>query len=291
MATRLVCRCLGLLFVLSFPFGRTAFGVSTSQPPSPISVAGFNRDVVTDANKSIRFASPVDIGTADWFEAGAIDDGGTQHFDGLVAGSLTSALTNPVTGGQTVFQLQPFNGNNALLLQYPAANTGTLSFVTPSRYRTLAILSAGYNAASNGLGSFVINFSDGSQSSPLNYNAFDWGFGQSNIAIDGRGRNFNSGGDGKAFNYNQPVPFKLFETDVDLVALGLNGHLVSSLTFSGGTISDQPGVPNHGPWTTIFAVSGVTVPEPSTSLLVLVGVVAVGLRAPLTRRGRRQTRC
>jgi PEP-CTERM motif len=71
-----------------------------------------------------------------------------------------------------------------------------------------------------------------------------------------------------------PVPFGMYETDIDLAALGLNGIPISSLTFTGGTVSDQPGVPNHGPDTGIFAVSGVAVPEPSTLLLAGSSVLA-----------------
>jgi hypothetical protein len=248
---------------------QTAHAVSPSSS-SPIAVTGFNRDVVTDANTSVRYADSVDIGTAAWFESGAVDNNGTAHPDGLPAGLLTSAFTNPLTGGHTAFQLQPFSSNNALLMQYPSSNSGTLTFTTPSRYQTLSLLAAGYNAASNGVGTVVINFTDGTHSQPLNYIASDWGFGTTNIAIDGRGRNFNRGSDGKAFNYNQPVPFKLYETDLDLNALGLSALPISSLTFTGGTISDQPGVPNHGPLTTIFAVSGTSVPEPNALALLLI---------------------
>jgi hypothetical protein len=267
---------------------QTAHAVSPP-PSSPIAVTGFNRDVVTDANTSVRFADSVDIGTAAWFESGAVDNGGTAHQDGLTAGFLTSAFTNSVSGGHTVFQFQPFSSNNALLMQYPSSNSGTLAFTAPSRYQTLSLLSAGYNAASNGVGTVVINFTDGSHSQPLNYIASDWGFGTTNIAIDGRGRNFDRGSDGKAFNYNQPVPFKLYETDLDLNALGLSALPISGLTFTGGTVSDQPGAANHGPFTTIFAVSGTSVPEPNalTLLLIIAALCATTNSQRHRRRARR----
>ena len=158
-------------------------------------------------------------------------------------------------------------------MRFPSTNTASLSLTTPHAYSNLAILAAGYNAASNGTGTVVINFVDGSQSAPLAYNAFDWGTGTSHFAISNLGRNFDSGPSGTAFNYNKPVPFGMYETDIDLAALGLNGIPISSLTFNGGTVSDQPGVPNHGPDTGIFAVSGVAVAEPSTLLLASAAVL------------------
>ncbi len=270
---------LGVLLVATF-YSSSSAALPTS---TPVSLSGYNADIVTDANKAVRFATPDDIGTADWFEAGAIDDGGTSHADGLTPGNFNSAFTNSVTGGHTVFQLQPFNGSNSLLLRFPNANSGTLSLLTPARYSNLAILAAGYNASSSGQGTVTIDFADGSQSPPLVYDAFDWGTGQSNIAIGDRGRNFDSGSDGKAFHYNKPVPFALYETDIDLLALGLSAKPISNLLFTGGTVSDQPGVPNHGPSTSIFAVSGTAVPEPcSLSLLIVGGLGGISF---LLRRG------
>jgi hypothetical protein len=276
------CVCLlGMLLLISRVCSLPA---GMAQAPSPISLTGYNLDIVTDANKAVRFATPLDIGTADWFEKGAVDDNGFVRNDGLPAGNFTSAFTNSVTGGHTAFQFQPFNGNNALLMRYPSSNTGSLSLATPRAYNSLAILAAAYNSAAAGMGTVVINFTDGSHSAPLSYNAFDWGFGPSNVAIGGLGRNFDSG-NGTAFNYNQPVPFGLFETDLNLAALGLNVTPISSLTFTGGIVSDQPGVPNHGPSTSIFAVSGSSVPEPSSVIRAALGLA--GLVARVWRRRKR----
>lgn len=279
----------GLCSALVCAYGVMLTDSAKAQTPTPISLSGYNTDVVTDANTAVRFATPTDIGTADWFEKGAADDGGTIHNDGMPAGSFTSSLTNSVSGGHTLFGLQPFNGSNTMLMRYPSGNTGTLSVVTPHAFSNLAILASGYNAASNGTGTVVIDFQDGTHSAPLSYNAFDWGTGASHVAIGGLGRNSNSSA-GTAFVYNKPVSFGMYETDLDLVALNLNLKPIVSFTFVGGTVSDQPGVPNHGPYTGIFAVSGVPVPEPSTLALAAVGALAAMLRiaqrvfAGLTRK-------
>src|SRR5215471_17954322 len=82
--------------------------IVSAQSPNPIALSGYNSDIVTDADKVVRFATPADIGTADWFETGALDDNGDQHNDGLVVGNFNSAFTNTVSGGHSIFQLQPF---------------------------------------------------------------------------------------------------------------------------------------------------------------------------------------
>jgi hypothetical protein len=263
--------------------------------PTPIALTGYNYDIVTDANEATRFAQPNDIGTAAWFESGAVDDGGVQHLDGLPQAGFTSAFTNTVTGGQTAFGLAPFNGNNALLLRNNGVNTGTMQMAEQASYESLAILASGYNASSTDLGSVVLNFADGSHSGAISYNAFDWGFGATNVALGGKGRNSDVGGDGRAFNYNRPVPFATYETDLDLVALGFADKPIQSLTFTGGTVSDQPGVPGHGPSTSIFAVSGSggrtsSVPEPGSLAMLLTGLPAACLLGRRRRHPRAERR-
>jgi hypothetical protein len=273
--TKFFCKIILLpcaLFALNHAPASTATGA-----PSPIALNEYNADIVTDANTALRFATAADIGTADWFEAGAIDDNGVQHSDGLTAGNFTSAFTNSVTGGHTVFQLQPFNHNNSLLLKYPSSNTGTLSFATPKAYNTLAILAAGYNAAPGSTGTVIINFADSTQSQSLLYNAFDWGFGQTNFALSDKGRNFNNGPSGTEFHYNKPVPFAMYETDLDLAALGLNAKPISSLTFTGiiGT--------TNFPHASIFAVSATAVPEPSSIVVAALGCLGLAYWRRLSR--------
>lgn len=250
-----------------------------AETPAPIALSGYNADIVTEAKKSVRFAQPVDLSGAAWFEAGAVDDIGNRHNDGLPASGFASSYTNPLTGGHTSFAFQPFSANNALFLRYGGVNTGQLDFVEPAAFDTLAILAAGYNATPTTSGSLSLLFSDGTRSNPFPFNAFDWGFGASNVAIGGLGRNQSVGSDGKAFFYLRPVPFALYETDVDLVGRGLSGKTITGIAFTGSTDIDPPGFPSMS----VFAVSGSgkrvpSVPEPGSLALIVAGLPAAKLR-------------
>jgi hypothetical protein len=96
----------------------------------PVLVTGYGADVISDKNPSARFALPFHGGTFAWFEAGAVDDAGVQHHDGLPAGlSFVSA-----TGSRATYQLQPANAKN--VLQLSAGQTGTLTLTMPAAYRS-----------------------------------------------------------------------------------------------------------------------------------------------------------
>src|SRR5439155_24704043 len=91
----------------------------------PVPVTGFSADVISDQDPSARFAQPFHAGTFAWFEAGAVDDIGAPHNDGLPAGlTFLSA-----TGSRATYQIQPANANN--VLQLSAGQTGTLTLTTP----------------------------------------------------------------------------------------------------------------------------------------------------------------
>src|SRR5262245_54205503 len=80
----------------------------------PIAVTGWNADVVLDADMSSRYAITMDNGSCCFYEAGALDDAGTERDDGLPAGQTFVSAT----GSGTVYQLQPAKGNNALQLYH-----------------------------------------------------------------------------------------------------------------------------------------------------------------------------
>ena len=278
MLQRLTHR-LSAIFLVAINAAPIAWG----QTPQPISLTGYNVDVVSEANTATRFAQPFDMGTAAWFETGAVDSDGATHQDGLPAGGFTSAYTNSITGGHTKFSFQPFTANNALQMNSIGVNIETLTLATPAAYRSLSVLAASGNAKPNDTSTFVLHFVDGSASAPLVFDAFDWGTGQSNIAIGGKGRNYDIGGSGRDFHYNQPVPFAMYETDINLQALGYGSKAIQSLTFTG--LPDTGTV--YHPRTNVFAISGAAVPEPSGFALLTVGVAsAIGLlarRKPLLR--------
>jgi hypothetical protein len=246
---------------------------------TPITLTGWNADVVTDANPATRFAERFDGGTGSWFEAGT-----AGNPDGLPTGmDFTSARVDPITGDRAVFHLLPANGLNVLRLgdNHPATNTLTLA--TPAAYSSLAILAASGSAFDLNMGTLRINFTDGTSSGLLLYNAFDWNASTAGVtpfvALGDVGRNFDVGPTGTSFTYfrSTPLGYALYETDIDLAALGLDNRRVQSITFTlagGGAFS-----------TGIFAVSGAAaVPEPSA--LALLGLGALGLLGYGWRRQR-----
>jgi hypothetical protein len=102
----------------------------------PVQVTGYSADVISDKDPSARFAHPINGGTFAWFEAGAVDDNGAAHTDGLPAGrTFVSA-----TGSGATYQIQPANVNN--VLQLSSGNTGTLTFTTPAVFRALYVIAA-----------------------------------------------------------------------------------------------------------------------------------------------------
>jgi plastocyanin len=88
---------------LHFNCCNMAGSVHVQTAPAPITVTGYSTDVISDMDPSARFAQPFGASTFAWFEAGAVDDSGVQHHDGLPAGlSFISA-----TGSGATYQIQP----------------------------------------------------------------------------------------------------------------------------------------------------------------------------------------
>src|SRR5262249_7341162 len=123
--------------------------------PLPVLATGYSADVISDKDASVRFAQPFQGGTFAWFEAGAVDDDGVQHNDGLPAGrTFVSA-----TGSHATYQLQPANADN--VLQLGAGQTGTLTLATPAAYSTLYVLASSGDGTPSSAGSGTITFADG----------------------------------------------------------------------------------------------------------------------------------
>lgn len=235
---------------------------------TPLTLTGFNADLVIENNAS-HFAQPADGIITDfsrptWFEAGL---GG--HSDGL-----PSSRTFTSTAG-TLFQLEPYgsNGtpaNNALRLFDGA--TATLTLATPVQLSSLSILAF----TSSGTGSstalpLTIHFTDSSTMSGT-YSAPDWVAPGSGIDFLGRSTVAGSG-----FTYDTGGnDFGMTETILNLTGSGTK--LVQSLTFTGA--ADFSGVTT----TSVMAVSGTVVPEPSTTLFGAIGLFGLLLRRTRNER-------
>jgi hypothetical protein len=162
------------------------------------------------------------------------------------SGYFTSAVDN-----KTVFQFGPYAGLNVLALS-TGNSSGTLTFVTPTPCKSLSILAA--TTEGGGTGTFVVNFTDGSSSSSLSFNAANYfvqyGSPGSGAALSQFGLLLS--GDYNYFYSAQisgeyyPV---LYQTSVSLAA-SLTNKMVKSITFT------MPSGQGANAVTGVFAVSG-----------------------------------
>jgi len=239
--------------------------LSLSAANTPISVTGWNRDVIVEAGATPPYsgaAAPFDLpNNYGFYEAGL--SGGTR---GLPSSRTFTSLVD----GTTVFQFQPYKAaNNALQLSASTSNSGTLTFATPGIYSSISILAAAANSGASS-GNLVIHFADASLSPTLQFNNSDWFF-QPNPAIQGFGR--QDLGSTTPEDNGASFP-ELYPTTLNLAALGLNIKPIVSIDFL-----DLASDPRES--TGIFALSGTLVPEPGSMALVATGAA---LLAVLRRR-------
>jgi hypothetical protein len=265
----------------------------------PVVLSGWNADVVTDANPGTRSAQQFDFGSitgglSAWYEKGILFNG-SPLTNGLPSGqNFNSLINNSVTGTPTVFHLLPADGNNVLRTSTGlGVPSGTLTLTTPAQYSSLAFLASTGAAFGFGTGTLTLHFSGGTSSGPFSYDAPDWnmivGNDTSHVALGPVGRNddinFNGAPPGTGFLYtpSEGSQFVMYETDLNLAALGLDTKILDSITFTSATNAPDPfGI------TGVFAVSGVpaaAVPEPSSlALLALGGGALAGWRRWRRRR-------
>jgi hypothetical protein len=223
-----------LLGVTNKPIASVTFGQSLSKstaiyaisgqlaaPAAPIAVTGFNRDVVVENTAS---GPPYSAAAAE-FNPG----GGTAYYQNGLSGTAnglpkTGAFSSALDG--TLFQFQPYAGNNALVFSTETGvASGTLTLVTPALYNSLVILANSANGG--GLPNITLNFSDGS-SFTTTYDASDW-FGNNLPALGGVERiNLTSG----ALSGSPNSP-RFYQATLDLIALlGATNKPLASVTFN-----------------------------------------------------------
>lgn len=216
----------------------------------PIAITGFNAGVIVpyDATPGAPQATGFDVpNNYSFYQAGLHVNpqvGGSGGLQGLPADGIVLSQSDNST-----FQLGPYGGNNALMLGNGHPASGTLVLVTPQAFTTLSILASSANGG--GVGTFILNYTNGTHSIAYKYNAQDWFNVVTNVAASGLGRlklgqaTFDTQDNGAA-NPN------LYQTTLDLGALGIN-QTISSITFSSPPVAGSRS-------TGIFAISGAVMP-------------------------------
>ena len=285
---------------LTVGFALTALGFAgaAAQAQTPITGTGYNVDVVREnAGSSPNFAN----GFAgdqynSWIENGIGGYRGLPNETGQnQTTTVLSAATNTVTGGHTTFEFQPYsvdpatNGGAARnVIQDNTGNGVTFTLSTAAAYTSLALDAASTDASATSEGTLILHFANGSSSSLINYNAFDWG-------------NFGAHADTRVFTndiaralvgttgYNSdssmtPIDtangniFNLYETDINLASLGYGSDALSSITFYKASNSSGTGV---------FGVSGVPSPAPEPAQATTLAMIGLGIGGLLLRARKR----
>ena len=230
---------------------RVVVNVLSTNIGYPLVVSGFNARIIVPYNATT--VSP---------QATAFDIPNNWAFyqEGLNGNAQISASGQGLQGLPTdrivrsqvdgsVFELGPYGGTNALMLGNGYPGSGTLTLATPQPFNKLAILATSANGG--GLGTLVLNFTNGTKSQVFSLNAQDWYNNTTNVAIQGLGRvrlgqvTFSTENPG----WNNP---NIYQTTLDLAGLGINGT-VASISITNPAVGGSR-------TTAILGVSGLVMP-------------------------------
>ena len=227
---------------------------------TPISVTGFNRDVVVE-NTAVgppftSYAKEFNTNEGLAFYQAGLTTNGVAYLHGL---PVSGQFTNPADG--SAFQFQPSVASNVVDLASNGLTNGVLTLTTPATYSRIAVVANSGNGTSTGAAQLAVRFNDGSLFI-TNYFAPDWFNNNFNVALQGVERiNLTSGAAS-----GSPGNPRFYQTTIDLYALGASNKPVSSLNF---------GMPPSTRSTGIYAVSGL--PSSDVTLPAVANLPATGV--------------
>ena len=219
---------------------------------SPLELTGWNADVIVAPSEDLNQQDSFDRDAAFWFVAGYQDEP-----DGFPRSNRFTSAVNP----SVRYQLQPYDANNVLWLtdsegagatgdSSPSRDLGHLTLHEEKKFTSLTVIAASSGGEGDEMASLILHFADGSKSEMIDFNAGDWWTvpGRSaDAAIAGLGR-MNQVADGEPMHDSPSgYGFGLYETELDLVALGLANKVIASIEFRKAASAAATGV---------FAVSG-----------------------------------
>ena len=186
------------------------------------------------------------------------------NFDATLPTTFNSAYTNTITGTATQFQFQPFGNTNNVNLFNNGTAGATLSLNNATALDNIAILAASANSGTHYVTvNMTLHFANGSKSSPILYNVYDWSiFSGGNAALpysvsrSSAGSSSTPETQSKLDNSN-PADFQMYETDFNLQSLGYSNNAITSVSFSAVTGGDVG----------LFALSGYANPDPQVPVL------------------------
>ncbi len=212
-----------IVFTNSTLGGLTArnFTLNTAVVNWPLTVAGFNAGIIASNNATAGApgATGFDVPNNFCFYQ--------QGLSGSPRGLPANGVFTSLLGSDTAFKFGPFGATNALMLGNTYPRSGTLTLNPPQALNSLAVLASSANGG--GQGTFFITFTNGSTSPVFAFNAQDWFYVVTNVALQGFGR--LRLGANLVIQDNGDANPNLYQTTVNLAALGLSMP-VASITFS-----------------------------------------------------------
>jgi len=230
---------LGLTNLTSGMIANRWFTLAIAGGDAPIALTGYNASVMAPntATAGAPGATGLDVPNSfSFYQAGLL---------GSTRGLPPDGVFTSQWDRKTVFQLRPYGVTNALVVGYTYPGSATLTLATPQAYKSLTVLACSANGG--GSGTLVLNFTNGTQSPVLSFNAQDWFGTTANAAIQAMGRLKLTGSFGA--EDNGPINPNLYQTTLDLAAMGQDKP-IASITFT------KPAGAGAQQTTGIFAVSG-----------------------------------